>query len=191
MPPGGLFDSGGAHRAPAARGRFRAEKLTSCVTRAFRRASPSSNYVNGSSFPRFAACVMLGHESSPTHRSSARDLCNRWAGRCAAGNTGRGKAAACRRDERHGRDVRGYAVLSGRTEGQWLPGLPAPRDVHAHHRSGRTVADKQHPDFFRRSHVGLRSRRLDRGWPHWRPSGPSSSNPDLIGVTTPSAAARS
>src|SRR5258707_12106402 len=81
-------------------------------------------HVKRSTFPSSLSRVMVGHESSPTHRSFARGLCDRWARCCAAGNTSCGKTAACWRDERYGRYARGHAVLSGRTEEHRGPDCP-------------------------------------------------------------------
>src|SRR5437764_10097454 len=67
---------------------------------------------------------MLRHESSSTHRSFARGLCDRWAGCCAAGDAGCGKTAACWRDERYVRHVWRHAVLFGRTENHSCPDCP-------------------------------------------------------------------
>lgn len=87
-------------------------------------------------FQSSASRVMLGYESSPTHQSSACGPCDRWAGWCAAGSAGGSKTAACWRDERHVRYVWRHAMLSGRSEKQKLPGLPAYRDVHVDGRPG-------------------------------------------------------
>src|SRR5258705_3097231 len=87
-------------------------------------------------FQSSASHVMLGHESSPTHQSSARGPCDRWAGCCAAGSAGGSKTASRWRDERYVHHVWRHAMLSGRSEKQKLPGLPTRRDVHVDSRPG-------------------------------------------------------
>lgn len=149
-----------------------------------------SKLVRRLAFPIRRSCVMLPHEFLPIHQSFARDPCDRWADCCAAGDTGGGKAAACGRDDGDGGDVGRHALLSGQTAQQPLPGLSACCAVHADDGSSRTAFRQWHPGPALCSHIAVCCRRRDWRRPHRRPSGPSSSTLDLIGVPTPSAIAR-
>src|SRR6266702_1400920 len=131
---------------------------------------------------------MLPHEFLPIHQSFARGPCDGWAGCYAAGDTGGGKTAARDRDDGYAGYVSRHALLSGQTARQRLPGLSACCAVHADGCSSRTLFRQWHSGPAFHSYIVLCFRRFYSRWSHWGSSGPSSSNPDLIGVAVTGSA---